>query len=340
MKHLTISTVIPTFNRGHLLARAISSVLSQQADDDELIVVDDGSTDDTSKIVKQFGSSVRYILTKNEGAGAARNRGIKESTKDLVAFLDSDDEWMPNHNAILRTFMETRPDILFSFTNYIARFADSRERRFSLETQHGQALDWQQIIGPAQPASNFFSLPEGVEEFDCHEGDQLYLSALSNSYVCVNTMIVRRVQAGSAFRFAVGTPTAEEWECGARLARAGKSAYLHCETAYAYHHAGARLTDADSFQHATSRLAFIEEIWGQDSEFLAEHGELYHQQVQHEILLRVGGLLLRGRNTEARKELARLDSAPISYKLLASLPGPLSKRLLDLRRTIRSSGQK
>lgn len=340
MKHLTISAVIPTYNRGHLLARAISSVLVQQAHDDELIVVDDGSTDDTSEVIKQFGSLVKYILTKNEGAGAARNRGIKESTKDLVAFLDSDDEWMPNHNAILRTFMETRPDILFSFTNYAARFADNTERRFSLESQHGQPLDWQQIIGPKKLAGSFLSLPEGVEDFDCHEGDRLYLSQLSNSYVCVNTMIVRRVEAGSAFKFAVGTPTAEEWECGARLAKAGKSAYLHCETAWAYHHSGARLTDADSFQHATSRLAFLEEVWGKDNDFLSEHGELYRQQVQHEILLRVGGLLLRGQNVEARKEMGRLDSAPFSYKLLSSLPGPLSKRLLDLRRAIRSLGQK
>lgn len=92
-----VSIVVPTFNRAHLLPRAISSILSQTFSDFEIIIVDDASTDNTSEVVKTFKDSrIKYIpLSKNGGGGYARNQGIKAAHGELVAFLDSDDEWMP-----------------------------------------------------------------------------------------------------------------------------------------------------------------------------------------------------------------------------------------------------
>ena len=102
MNSHAISTIIPTYNRAQLITRAINSVLPQMEPEDELIVVDDGSTDNTREIVAKYGDRVKYIKTKNGGCGAARNRGVQEATGPLVAFLDSDDEWMPDHNFLLR----------------------------------------------------------------------------------------------------------------------------------------------------------------------------------------------------------------------------------------------
>jgi len=92
-----VTVIIPTYNRAHLLNRAIRSVLSQTFQDWELIVVDDGSTDNTEEIVKGFSDSrLHYIRHKvNCGAPAARNTGIKMAQGDYIAFLDSDDEWLP-----------------------------------------------------------------------------------------------------------------------------------------------------------------------------------------------------------------------------------------------------
>jgi glycosyltransferase involved in cell wall biosynthesis len=88
-----VSVIIPTFNRGDVLSRAIGSVLGQTYGDFELIVVDDGSTDHTKDLITSLTGTIRYIIQSHKGVSAARNRGILESTGKLVAFLDSDDEW-------------------------------------------------------------------------------------------------------------------------------------------------------------------------------------------------------------------------------------------------------
>ncbi len=91
----TICVVIPSYNYGHFIREAIESVLRQTLRPTEIIVVDDGSTDGTGKIVGMFGDRVRYIRQENAGVCAARNRGVRESTGELIAFLDADDIWEP-----------------------------------------------------------------------------------------------------------------------------------------------------------------------------------------------------------------------------------------------------
>ncbi len=94
----SVSVVIPTYNRAHTLGRAIGSVLCQVFQDFEIIVVDDGSTDGTRAIVNGFGDRrIRYAHhERNRGAAAARNTGIKLARGEFLAFLDSDDEWLPH----------------------------------------------------------------------------------------------------------------------------------------------------------------------------------------------------------------------------------------------------
>lgn len=89
-----ISVVIPTYNRAANVQKAIKSVLAQTFSDVEVIVVDDGSSDDTGDVIaKTFGDRVRYFYQSNQGASAARNKGIAEARGEWIAFLDSDDEW-------------------------------------------------------------------------------------------------------------------------------------------------------------------------------------------------------------------------------------------------------
>src|SRR5438309_1030869 len=103
---LSVSVVIPTFNREHLIGRAIASVLPQLTSNDELLVVDDGSTDNTRTAVAEFRDErIRYIRQPNQGAGAARNRGTREAVGDVIAFLDSDDVWLPRKLDLQVRFM-------------------------------------------------------------------------------------------------------------------------------------------------------------------------------------------------------------------------------------------
>ncbi|UCE54571.1 MAG: glycosyltransferase family 2 protein, partial [Desulfobacterales bacterium] len=90
-----VSVIIPTYNRGWTIKEAIDSVLDQDFRDYELIVVDDGSTDNTPDILKSCGNSIAVLQQSNKGVSAARNSGIGVSAGQLIAFLDSDDLWLP-----------------------------------------------------------------------------------------------------------------------------------------------------------------------------------------------------------------------------------------------------
>ena len=90
-----VSIIIPTYNRAGTIVRALESVLDQTFTNYEVIVIDDGSTDNTRLALAPYLSKIKYIYQDNRGVSSARNRGIRESKEELIAFLDSDDVWLP-----------------------------------------------------------------------------------------------------------------------------------------------------------------------------------------------------------------------------------------------------
>jgi glycosyltransferase involved in cell wall biosynthesis len=90
-----VSAIIPTYNRADVVCRAIDSVLAQTYRNREIIVVDDGSSDDTQSKLAAYGSQITVITQKNSGPSKARNLGVALSRGEIIAFLDSDDYWLP-----------------------------------------------------------------------------------------------------------------------------------------------------------------------------------------------------------------------------------------------------
>jgi glycosyltransferase involved in cell wall biosynthesis len=105
-----VSVVIPAFNRAHVIGDAIDSVFRQGVDGVQVIVVDDGSTDDTRAAVARYGSRVIYLHQPNQGAAVARNRGLEAAGGRLVAFLDSDDVWLPGKLRLELDLLARFPD--------------------------------------------------------------------------------------------------------------------------------------------------------------------------------------------------------------------------------------
>lgn len=90
-----VSVVIPTYNCPEFLKAAVESVLAQTFTEIEVVVVDDGSTDNTAELVREFDNRVKYVYQNNAGTAAARNTGIRNSNGSIIAFLDHDDLWLP-----------------------------------------------------------------------------------------------------------------------------------------------------------------------------------------------------------------------------------------------------
>jgi len=108
-----VSVILPVHNRADVLPRAIRSVLDQQFRDLELVIIDDGSSDNSAEIAQSFGDErIRLIrLGQNRGGNVARNEGIRASSAPIIAFLDSDDSYLPNKLGWVVAEFERRPEL-------------------------------------------------------------------------------------------------------------------------------------------------------------------------------------------------------------------------------------
>ncbi len=108
-----VSVIIPTYNRANYICEAIDSVLSQTYTDYEIMVIDDGSTDNTKGVLQPYSSKIKYLFQENRGIAAARNYGIRNSTGEFIAMLDSDDQWLPEKLKIQVATISSNPELAF-----------------------------------------------------------------------------------------------------------------------------------------------------------------------------------------------------------------------------------
>jgi glycosyltransferase involved in cell wall biosynthesis len=113
-----VSVIIPAYNRERLLPDALASVAAQGCDSLEVIVVDDGSTDGTARVAESHDAPVRCVIQEHRGVSIARNRGLRESRGELIAFLDSDDLWPASSLAHRLDLLRANPgaDIVYGKT--------------------------------------------------------------------------------------------------------------------------------------------------------------------------------------------------------------------------------
>ena len=110
-----ISVIIPCYNAEPFLAEALESVLKQTRPAGEILVVDDGSTDRSAEIARSYGARV-ISMGRNSGHAAARNVGIEAARSDLIAWLDADDYWNPNHCEVVCGLLERHPDVATAYS--------------------------------------------------------------------------------------------------------------------------------------------------------------------------------------------------------------------------------
>ena len=152
-----VSTIIPAYNAERTIAQAIDSALSQDCEGHEVVVVNDGSNDSTASILKMYGSQIQVVTQHNGGASAARNAGFHRSTGRYLAFLDSDDIWLPGKLKTMVIALERNPLASLAFSDYTVIDDDGAECG---ESAFGDARVLEQLM--SERPLPVYSFPTGI----------------------------------------------------------------------------------------------------------------------------------------------------------------------------------
>jgi len=333
------SVVIPTYNRATRVGLAIESALAQLLEGDELIVVDDGSTDDTVSVLSKYASRIVVVHGSHRGAGAARNLGIAHARNELVAFLDSDDLWLPGKLQLQRQLMARQQDVLYCFGNFEVQFGDGTIQHLFLDQWLTKSGMPRESLGRGMAYSSLAELPVGQTDFEVYSAD-FYSLQLTAVFILTDTLVIRREAAADALTFAEDLPTYEDLECFFRLAKRGRGVLLDVELARQVDHGEGRLSNCPGLRSVDARLELLKRHWGQDAEFLRAQGGRYRDELDRVLGQKAGHLITLGRGREASEVLRSMSESPLMLRMLAALPKSASLAGLNLYRVVRGTAAK
>lgn len=179
-----VSVIIPAYNSAKYICSAIDSVLQQSYKDIEIIVVDDGSTDNTKEVLKNYASGIKYIYQENGGPAKARNTGIKNAIGEYIAFLDSDDLWAESKLELQIHFMENNPNVGLVFSDMINFHDDTKHEAIYLSyTNHHDNFKARHLIISdcfiKLLGTNFIPTPSVVVRKKCFDSSGLFNEELT-----------------------------------------------------------------------------------------------------------------------------------------------------------------
>jgi glycosyltransferase involved in cell wall biosynthesis len=219
-----VSCVISSYNRARLVPEAIDSALAQTYSPLEVIVVDDGSTDDTPQALAAYGDHIHVIRQKNAGTAAARNAGLAAASGEFVAWLDSDDAWLPGKIAAQVAAMAPHSDAAVVYTKC-------------------QPID---ESGHPPPPSAPIDIPPAVIRSD------ILRMLVVESEVMPSSCLVRRAAIDAVGGFDPAY-VAEDWELHFRLARAGRP-FLYLDAPLTRYRVHDQTKSKDKWGHALAML--------------------------------------------------------------------------------------
>ena len=235
-----VSIIIPTYNRANLIGKSISSVLNQTFKNFEVIVIDDGSIDDTERVVKSFNDPrIKYIkCEKNKGACAARNVGIEIAKGKYIAFQDSDDEWLPEKLERQMRIFKTLPQESIVYTGFW-RIKNNKKTYVPLDRVKQK------------------------------EGN-IYKELLRGNFVSTQTLLVKKECFEKLGMFDKNLPRFQDWDLVLRLAKYYNFKFIDEPLALCYFTSKSISTDSNALLKA---FKIIEEKYFKDlsDKLLAKH---------------------------------------------------------------------
>lgn len=337
-----VSVIVPTFNRSHLVCDAIDSALTQTLPPHEIIVVDDGSTDDTALILKKYGDRIHYIYQPNCGVSAARNIGISLSTGDHIAFLDSDDLWLPNKLETQVAILEKLQHVDVLFTEFGILRQDGTVTHGGTRRWFPHNLQYVDLYDSVQCLKDLGVDIEGVDSNSEVYFGKVFDRMLHLPYGLLSSSIIRRNVIENSLKFTEGVSLYEDWEFFAKIAKSRDIGFVNLELTFNRSHRGPeRLTLSPNIKKTLSYLGVLDRVWKADPQFMSSNALMLKIKEADALLVLARDCILERDKKTASEALQRWHSLQTTrYSIdawiygvcLSILYGPiLLKFLLRLR---------
>jgi glycosyltransferase involved in cell wall biosynthesis len=212
-----VSVVIPVRNGERTIARAIESAFAQKFGGPiEIVVVNDGSTDHTSEVLACYASRIRIISLPPSGVSMARNAGVKASTGEYIAFLDADDEWLPDKLARVVPLLDEAPEAVLVYHNGAKVDLNGQIQEDSIFDDNHSAMSFEELLNPVEYKGTIYPSMVVMRRvaFDACGGFNEQMTACEDHYLWI------RAREGGEFRFVpevlarreyVPSPAREQW---------------------------------------------------------------------------------------------------------------------------------
>lgn len=288
-----VSVIIPTYNYGRYIEKAIDSVLAQTYQDFEIIVVDDGSTDNTRTIiVTKYRDKVKYIYQENKGASAARNQGLREASGDFIVFLDADDWFAPENLEYKTNILENDADVGWVYSDWYyvdekGHLVDKASDRFSFNTR--------QLEGDI--SSELFS---------------------TGNYITMDSVLMRKTCIDKVGVFDESLPALQDYDLWLRIALSFPVKFINIQLSYSLIH-----LDSITFQKGVYPSAFLMIARKYENIFMKKLGKVKWRRIKADKYNYYGLYLLKSymRKQATKAFLQSICSFPFQrevYKYLLS----------------------
>ena len=304
-----VSIVIPTYNQSQFVNEALESVLSQSFQNFEIIVINDGSTDNTKAVLSNFNDHIQIINQENKGLSEARNKGIQKARGDFIAFLDSDDLWVPEKLESQMKLLRNNPEFLWCYSDAEVFDSETGQTQY-LYSQLYEHL-YSGCIFNYLILENFIASPTPIVHRDVFEGVGLFFD---------NRIV------------------AEDWDMWLRISDDHPVALIERTLARRRIHAGMKTRNRDWKKQYNRSVNTVERALNLKQGF----SKKIKKEALSRLNIRIGrSLISKGKNDQARKLFRRaIQMTPHIFKVymywLASLlDGFLLKNFIQVRKKLR-----
>jgi glycosyltransferase involved in cell wall biosynthesis len=342
---MKVSVIIPTYNRANLLREAVQSVLNQSYQDFEIIIIDDGSTDDTEKVISNYSDRIRYVKQQNAGVNAARNHALRLAQGEYIATLDNDDVWLDYKLELQVEILDKFKSVGFTYSNFYILTPDESRTPNGLSTWHETPINLPHMFEHNYSYNDLSlksSIPDSPQDTPLiHIGD-IYHASLFEPHVLPSTAVFRRSLLPDDIRFIEHDSICGDWDFFARLSKAHNAVFINLETTLnRSHEDDIRLTRTDHTIQLSKRVEFIKRVWKSDKQFYKDN-KLNVDQTLNQTLLELSYNHILNGKTDAAKTAFQEITPPFTglsnKKLLISKIGmrvPGGSQLLKLIKRMR-----